>query len=180
MNLSDLRELFEQARKLVNHSEFVVVGSLSILGVARGSVPARMLMSIDVDCFTRQDPPRVFELKDALGQGSAFEATHGYYLDPISPKVPTLPEQWESRLVRVPLDERIVAYFLDPNDAAISKYARGDPRDREWIRAGLAAELLSASIIENRFSHTDFLDAAERERARKAFAEDRAALSGDG
>jgi hypothetical protein len=177
MQLSDLRELFEQARKLVNHSEFVVVGSLSILGTVRGSeAPARMLMSIDVDCFTRNDPPRIFELTDALGEGSAFEATHGFYLDPISPKVPTLPEQWEARLVRVPLDERIVAYFLDPNDAAISKYARGDPRDREWIRAGLAAGLLSASIIETRFSQTDFLDSAERERARKAIAEDRAGI----
>jgi hypothetical protein len=177
MQLSDLRELFEQARKLVDHSEFVVVGSLSILGVVRGGdAPARMLMSIDVDCFTRQDPPRIFELKDALGEGSAFEATHGYYLDPISPKVPTLPEQWEARLVRVPLDERIVAYFLDPNDAAISKYARGDPRDREWIQAGLTAGLLSTSIIESRFSQTDFLDNAERDRARSAFAEDRAGI----
>lgn len=177
MQLSDLRELFEQARKLVNHTEFVVVGSLSILGVVRGgNAPARMLMSIDVDCFTRQDPPRIFELQDALGEGSAFEATHGFYLDPISPKVPTLPEQWETRLVRVPLDDRIVAYFLDPNDAAISKYARGEPRDRAWIQAGLAAGLLSAPIIESRFSETDFLDAAERERAALALAEDRGQL----
>ena len=177
MQLSVLRELFEQARKLVNHCDFVVVGSLSILGAVRGGeVPARMLMSIDVDCFTRNDPPRIFELKEALGEGSAFEATHGFYLDPISPKVPTLPEQWEARLVRVPLDERIVAYFLDPNDAAISKYARGDPRDREWIQAGLSAGLLSASIIESRFSRTEFLDSGERERARSAFAEDRAGI----
>ncbi|MBM3391107.1 MAG: hypothetical protein FJY34_03920 [Betaproteobacteria bacterium] len=35
-----------------------------------------------------------------------------------------------------PLAGGIVAGFLDPNDAAVSKYARGEPRDREWIRAG--------------------------------------------
>jgi hypothetical protein len=174
MELSDLRVLFAAARKLTQHDEFVVVGSLSILGVvARGEIPARMLISIDVDCFTRRDPGRVFELEPALGAGSAFEATHGFYLDPISPAVPTLPAQWEHRLLRVELGDGIVAFFLDPNDAAVSKYARGEPRDREWLRAGLRAGLLSAPIIASRFRDTDFLDAAERERAGRALAEDR-------
>ena len=175
VELSDLQELFEQARKLTNHTEFVVVGSLSILGVVQGSnVPARMLMSIDVDCFTRNDPGRIFELNEALGEGSAFEASHGFYLDPISPDVPTLPENWKYRLIRVPLDKRIFVSFLDPNDAAVSKYSRCEPRDREWIRSGLAAGLLSVPIIESRFRDTAFLDAAERDRAFGALAEDQA------
>jgi len=45
MELSDLQKLFNEARKLTNHSEFVVVGSLSILGVVQGrDVPARMVL----------------------------------------------------------------------------------------------------------------------------------------
>jgi hypothetical protein len=36
----------------------------------------------------------------ALGQGSPFEAEHGYYLDPVSPHVATLPAGWSERLVR--------------------------------------------------------------------------------
>lgn len=175
MELTDLHKLFAQANKLIGHSEFVIIGSLSILGVVGGSkAPPRMRMSIDVDCFTRQEPQRIFELQQALGQGSPFEAKHGFYLDPMSPKVPTLPEQWESRLVCVPLDDGIVVFFLDLNDAAVSKYTRGEPRDREWIQAGLAAALLSAPIIESRFRQTDFFDADEHERAIKALLEDRA------
>jgi uncharacterized nucleotidyltransferase DUF6036 len=174
MDLSNLQELFEQARKLTHHTEFVVVGSLSILGIVQGKeIPARMLMSIDVDCFTPQDPDRIFDLAQTLGEGSPFEAAHGYYLDPISPKVPTLPSQWEYRLVRVPFDNGIVVSFLEPNDAAVSKYARGEPRDREWIQAGLAAGLLSAPIIDSRFRQTDFIDDEERARALNAFIEDR-------
>jgi hypothetical protein len=88
-----------------------------------------------------------------------------------------LPEQWEYRLVRVELEGQIVVFFLDPNDAAVSKYARCDVRDRQWIRAGLEAGLLSAPIIESRFRQTPFFDDAERERAYKALAEDRAAAS---
>jgi hypothetical protein len=37
-----------------------------------------MLMSIDVDCYTRQDPECIFELNATLGQGGAFEAAHGF------------------------------------------------------------------------------------------------------
>ena len=174
MELSNLQTLFEEARKLSGHSEFVVMGSLCALGIAAGSgVPPRMLLSIDVDCYTRQDPPRIFELRQALGEGSSFEAAHGYFLDPISPNLPTLPAQWEFRLVRVPLGRELTVFFLDPNDAAVSKYARGEPRDREWLQAGLTAGLLSAPIIESRFRDTVFLDDEERRRALDAFESDR-------
>jgi hypothetical protein len=177
VELGDLQTLFEEARRLTGEAEFVVVGSLSILGIMPASqVPTRMLMSIDVDCFSRQDPERVFELQRALGAGSPFEARHGFYLDPISPRVPTLPEQWEYRLIRVALEHGIVVFFLEPNDAAVSKYARCEPRDREWIRAGLLAGLLSAPVIESRFRQTEFFDTRERDRALRAFAEDRAQL----
>lgn len=175
MDLSNLERLFEEARRLTGLSEFVVVGSLSALGVARGGrVPVRMLVSIDVDCFTREDPGRIFELQKALGEGSAFETAHGYYLDPISPNLPTLPSQWEFRLIRIPLKNDLTVFFLDPNDAAVSKYARGEPRDREWIQAGLSAGLLSAPVIESRMRDTTFLDDKERQIALSAFAEDKA------
>ncbi|OGA03215.1 MAG: hypothetical protein A3I00_08885 [Betaproteobacteria bacterium RIFCSPLOWO2_02_FULL_64_12] len=174
MDLSKLQALFGEARKLTGHSEFVVVGSLSALGVVpSGKVPPRMLLSIDVDCYTRNDPGRIFDLQRELGEGSAFEAAHGYYLDPISPNLPTLPRGWEFRLVRVPLEDGVTVFFLDPNDAAVSKYARCEPRDREWLQAGLAAGLLSAPIIESRLRDTEFLDGGEQRRALDAFAEDR-------
>jgi hypothetical protein len=180
MELSHLQVLFSEAKRLIRHEEFVVVGSLCVLGILHrpAEIPARMLMSIDVDCYTRSDPGRIFELGQALGQGSRFEAERGYYLDPISPQLPTLPQQWEYRLVRVALEDGIVVHFLDPNDAAVSKYARCDARDREWIRAGLGAGLLSAPVIESRFRQTTFFDEAERQRAHQALAEDRAAAFG--
>ena len=174
MELGDLQALFDEASKLTKHTEFVVVGSLSILGIVQGNeIPARMLMSIDVDCYTRRDPARIFELQQSLGEGSPFEASHGFFLDPISPDVLTLPTQWEFRLVRVPLTNDIVVFFLDPNDAAVSKYARSESRDREWIRAGLLAGLLSAPLIASRFRQTAFFDEEERDRAFRAFEEDR-------
>jgi len=168
----DLGRLFAAARKLSGETDYVVFGSLSALGYA-GKVPPRMAMSVDVDAYGKNDPAGIFELAQDLGQGSPFEIEHGYYLDPISPRVATLPARWEERLVRIELEPGLAAWFLEPNDAAVSKYARMEPRDREWIRAGLQTGILSLPIIEARFAQTAFLDAAESARARKASDEDR-------
>ena len=176
MKREDLRRLFARARALSGEGDYVVLGSLSALGYA-GEVPARMAISLDVDAYGKSDPGRIFELAPALGQGSPFEAEHGYYLDPISPHVATLPQGWQERLVRIELELGLAAWFLEPNDAAVSKYARMEPRDREWIRAGLRAGILSLPILDARFARTAFLDPPESARARKALEEDRAWLA---
>jgi len=168
----DLRRLFARARDLCGETDYVVLGSLAVLGWA-GEVPSRMAASLDVDAFTRSDPGRVFDLAPALGQGSPFEAEFGYYLDPISPRVATLPAGWPDRLTRIELEADLAAWFLEPNDAAVSKYARMEPRDREWIRPGLRAGVLSLAIVDARFARTTFLDADESARARQALEEDR-------
>jgi len=168
----DLARLFARAHDLCGETDYVVLGSLAVLGCA-GEVPPRMAASIDVDAYCRNDPARVFDLAPSLGQGSPFEREHGYYLDPVSPEVATLPAGWEDRLTRIQLEPTVAAWFLEPNDVAVSKYARMEPRDREWIRPGLRAGVLSLAILDARFAATVFLDAAESARAREAFAEDR-------
>jgi hypothetical protein len=168
----DLGRLFARARDLCGETDYVVFGSLAVLGYA-GEVPPRMAASIDVDAYSRTDPDRIFDLRPALGQGSPFEAEFGYYLDPISPRVATLPEGWPDRLTRIELAPDLAAWFLEPNDAAVSKYARMEPRDREWIRPGLRTGVLSVAILDARFARTNFLDARESSRAREALEEDR-------
>lgn len=172
MKRGDLRLLFARARDLCGHTDYVVLGSLAVLGYS-GTVPRRMAASLDVDAFTKADPGPIFDLAAELGQGSPFDAEHGYYLDPISPSVATLPDGWESRLNPVALDPGLVSWFLEVNDTAVSKYARMEPRDREWIRPGLSAGILSLDTVEERFAVTSFLDATESLRAREALEEDR-------
>ena len=52
------------------------------------------------------------------------------------------------------------------------KSARGEPKDRAWIREGLAASILSSAMLRHRFASTPFLDQAEHDRAKAALAED--------
>src|SRR5207344_3077454 len=98
----DLARLFTRARELIGETDYVVFGSLAVLGHA-GQVPPRMAASLDVDAYSKSDPARIFDLAAALGQGSPFESEHGYYLDPISPSVATLPRGWQERLTRIQL-----------------------------------------------------------------------------
>ena len=172
MRREDLARLFARCRELIGETDYVVFGSLAVLGYA-GEVPSRMAASIDVDAYSKSDPARIFDLSATLGQGSPFELEHGYYLDPIAPEIATLPAGWEARLTRIQLSVDVAAWFLEPHDAAVSKYARMEPRDREWIRPGLRAKILSLPTLDARFSRTVFIDARESARARGALEEDR-------
>lgn len=171
MNLDALFTLLAAARAACGHSEYVVIGSLSILGMEEVStIPAGMTMSIDADCYTRSDPGRIHDLKPLLGEGSAFHKAHGYYLDPVSPRLPTLPDGWQQRLVRAERSA-VVAWFLEPNDAAVSKLARGEPRDLRWVRAGAEAGLVSLPLVRLRMRDTTFLDDAEQSAATRRLDE---------
>lgn len=168
MNLQALFQLLQAAHALCGHREYVVVGSLSVLGLAQvTAIPADMTMSIDADCCTLADPGRVFGLQAKLGEGSPYHRSHGIYLDPVSPKLPTLPEGWEQRLIRIQQGE-VTAAFLDPNDAAVSKLARGEPRDLRWVRAGVKSGIVSLAAVRLRMRSTAFLDTQEQQVALQA------------
>jgi hypothetical protein len=167
-----LFKLFDQACRLTGHTDFVVIGSLSILGTQdEDELPADMSMSIDVDAYTQADPGRIQDLSAALGEGSAFHRDHGYYLDPVSPSLASLPEGWQARMTCL-ANGRVNLWFLDPDDAAVSKYARGAPNDLRWIRAGIAAGLISLPKVKARVSTTVFLDAEEAALAKRQLAKD--------
>lgn len=167
MKLKSLLSLLEQARSVLGHTEYVVIGSLSILALEEFTqIPPEMSMSIDVDAYTRKDPDRIFDLMPLLGEDSAFHRDHGIFLDAVSPHVATLPEGWEARMLKVEHDGLLV-WFLDPNDAAVSKLARLQENDVRWVLEGVRAGLVSVPMVRARFKTASFLDAAEAQRAQE-------------
>jgi len=171
MNRADIGRLLTEAKHLIKHPDYVIIGSLSVLG-ASAYPPDSMTISVDVDLYPRSDPGRASDLISSLGLGSEFEKMHGYYADAVSPMLPTLPDGWDERLIPVNFDSGVTAWFLDANDAAISKYVRSEDRDLEWIRAGLAAGLLSMATIEYRMRETS-METDERIRAKQSIENDR-------
>jgi len=163
MNTATLMRLLVAAQALCGHRDYVVIGSLSVLGMAQvEAVPLDMTLSIDADCYTLADPPRIFDLSAQLGEGSPYHQQHGVYLDPVSPHLPTLPQGWAQRLILIE-QPPVVAHCLEANDAAISKLARGEPRDLRWVCAGLRASLIAMPTLRLRARQTTFLDEAEQQ-----------------
>lgn len=173
MNLEQIGRLLKEAKNITKHDEYVIIGSLSILGY-EPHPPQQMIMSIDVDMYIKNDPSRTSDLHEKLGQGSEFENTNGYYADPVSPKLASLPEGWQNRLIEYHFGD-VKAFFLDPDDAAVSKYVRGDERDLRWIHAGLEAGILKIKTIEQRIGSAPTLD-GELEAARERISQDKKSL----
>ena len=173
MILDHLFKMFAVARDLTGHSDYVVVGSLSVLGLGDDNpIPADMTVSNDIDCFTKADPERILDVQAALGADSPFHVKNGYYLDPVSPSLPSLPEGWEDRMNMIERDG-IRVWFLEPNDAAMSKYARGERRDQRWIRSGAVNGLVSLPTVNARLKDTLFVDAEEERAVRTRIEADR-------
>jgi len=176
MNVESLFDLLGEARRLCGHSDYVVIGSLSVLGMSEvTAVPADMTVSIDADCYTMADPGRALDLQASLGEGSAWHVAHGIYLDPVNPHLPTLPAQWQSRLIPLARDG-VVAHFLEPHDAAVSKLARGEARDFRWVLAGARANILALPTVAMRMKSTTFLDSEEQHAALSMLDKIRASL----
>lgn len=174
MKRACLFQLFDQAHRLTGHTDFVVIGSLSILGTQdEDELPCDMSMSIDVDAYTLADPGLILGLSASLGEGSDFHRAHGYYLDPVSPSLASLPDGWQARMNRL-ANGAVNLWFLDPDDAAVSRYARSQANDLRWIRAGIVAGLVSLPRIKARLSSTGFIDAEEAARVQRHLAEDQA------
>jgi hypothetical protein len=175
MNIAQLDRLFSEVSKKHHAKSFVVIGSLSVLGlINERPIPESMTVSAEVDAYPESDPDLAFEIADGFGLGSDFEQEHGYYFDAVSPRLPTLPRGWEQRLIPYQLPGGTLLKFLEPHDAAIAKYARGEPKDLQWIRAGIDASILSVATLEYRFRETVFEEDDERERVREALAHEAA------
>ena len=183
MNIDALFALLAEAKKLCGHKDYVVIGSLSVLGMSEvAAIPANMTLSIGADCFIQDlqaDPGRALDLQAALGEGSPWHLAHGIYLDPVNPHLPTLPDQWQSRLIPI-ARSGVVAHFLEPHDAAVSKLARGEPRDLRWVLAGARGNIIALATVALRMKSTNFLDEVEERSTRARLEEARSALLGVG
>lgn len=179
MRRKQIQIALEAAAKLSNHQEFVIAGSLSVLGYV-DTPPEMMSLSIDIDFFPLRDPGRAAEIAAELGEDSDFHERNGYYLDPISPELPVLPKGWRERLVYRPLGS-ITACFLDVNDTAISKYARSAENDFRWLDAGHEAKILDIETIAARARFdTDYPTDEDKHNIQNGIEAHRAAIRNDG
>ena len=93
---ANLDHILRSARTVTGLDRFVLIGSAAILAWET-LVPPQMLMTREADLFAYEadDPDRVADGVDAaIGQGSAFDATFGYYCDGVGEQTAIMPVDW--------------------------------------------------------------------------------------
>ena len=131
MTREELEHLIRASAAVTDQYEFVIVGSQSILG-AIPRPDAVFTMSAEADIYPLAAPELAEKIDGALGEGSRFHETYGYYAQGVGPDTAVLPEGWLQRVHRVQTaatDGR-VGYCLDVVDLFLSKAAAGRDKDR--------------------------------------------------
>ena len=147
MKREQLDHLIAAASAIVGDDEIVVVGSQAVLGEFPDA-PEALLVSMEADVYPRGNPDRAIEIDGAIGEGSQFHETYGYYAHGVGPETPKAPAGWEDRLVEtvVPgLNKRrdpVRAWCLSAHDLVLAKLAAGRPHDLAFVEEALRRGLV--------------------------------------
>jgi hypothetical protein len=141
----ELEHIIRAAAQVTNQYEFIIIGSQSILG-AVPNAPPECLMSMEVDIYPRDAEELADIIEGAMGEGSQFHETYGYYAQGVGPKTAVLPQGWELRLVRVQSEATNgrAGFCLDPTDLFLAKAAAYRDKDRAFNRVLLSRGYVQA------------------------------------
>lgn len=152
MRREDFEHVIAAAANITGEDDFVVIGSQAILG-SHPAAPDAMLRSLEVDLYPLRSPKRADAIDGALGDGSQFHRTFGYYAHGVGPETAKAPTGWERRLVKAAVPARVgsrrspVAWCLEVHDLVLSKCAAGRERDWEFAADALGAGLVQGDVL---------------------------------
>lgn len=155
MRRSDLEHLIRAAGHIAGERELVIIGSQSILGQFPDA-PIALLSSMEADLYPLSRPELADKVDGAIGAGSMFHQTHGYYAQGLGPDTATLPAGWKKRLVRIENKNTggCVGFCLEAHDLAISKYVAGREKDREFTRELARQGMTEKKVLAERLAAT--------------------------
>lgn len=167
MTREQLEHIVRASASITGQYEFVIVGSQSILG-AIPRPPAEFTASDEADIYPMNAPELADAIEGAIGEGSQFHGTYGYYAQGVSPETAYLPAGWQTRVHRVqgPGTDGRVAFCLDVCDLFLSKAAAGRDKDREFCTALLVHKFVTANEALERTAAMP-LDAPAQDRLRR-------------
>jgi len=133
MKRQDLEHIIRAAAEITDEYEFVIVGSQSILG-GIPYPPAVFTVSSEADIYPLNAFEKADQIDAAIGEGSAFHDTHGYYAQGVGPETACLPEGWLDRVERIQNQgtNGRVAYCLGVLDLFMAKAVADRDKDRDF------------------------------------------------
>jgi hypothetical protein len=166
MRRSDVAHILRAARALTNEREFVVVGSQAAhAGIA--ALPDAMQQSGELDLYPLRRPELADVIEGAIGEGSQFHETFGYYAQAVGPDTAKLPRSWRQRALRIanPATEGAIGIAPEIHDICASKLIAMREKDFEFTQAAINAGLVTPSVLLERLAEVDDVPQVLRERA---------------
>jgi hypothetical protein len=153
MRREQLEHVIRACADIADDEDIVVIGSQAVLG-QYPNAPATLLVSIDADVYPRAHPERVDVIDGAIGEGSPFQATFGYYAHGVGPETVTAPEGWEQRLVAVSNENtrRARGWCLEVHDLVLSKCVASREKDWSFAEEALRHDLVDPRELERRLA----------------------------
>lgn len=170
MRRVELEHVLRAASRALEEPDLLVVGSASILG----TFPEKMLPlaatrsdEADLASFDDDDGAKATQLDGAIGELSPFHQTNGYYGQGVGITTAKLSPGWRDRLVLYRNRNTTPArgWCLERHDCVASKLAAFREKDREFAEALIAAGLVDARVVRERFAQIEHLDPRLRARA---------------
>lgn len=163
MHKADLEHIIRAASAITNQYEIIVVGSQSILGSV-DSPPAECLTSIEADLIVPGDEKLSDLIDGAIGEGSPFETSFGYYAQGVDSATCVLPEGWRNRLVRLQSQntDGKVGYCLEVTDLFLAKCAANREKDRVFNLALLQHNIVDSELARTRVKSMPLDDAGKQ------------------
>ena len=148
MTRKELEHIIRASGEVTNQYEFVIVGSQAILGAVPNPEDV-FTMSAEAGIYPLLAPELADKIEGALGEGSQFHETFGYYAQGVGPETAVLPAAWMTRVHRVQngaTNDR-VGYCLDVVDLFMSKAAAARDKDRDYCMALLQHAYVKPSQV---------------------------------
>jgi hypothetical protein len=160
----DLEHVIRASADIAMDDEIIVIGSQAILGQFPDA-PPELTISNEADVYPKNHPERWEVIDGAIGEGSPFHETFGYYAQGVEEGTATLPAGWQERLVVVqnPNTRGAKGMCLEVHDLVVSKYVAGREKDRRFVRAAAAHRLVDRATLLERLERTAI---DEEQRAR--------------
>jgi hypothetical protein len=133
MTREQLEHIIRASGVITDQYEFVILGSQAILG-AIPNPPAFFTMSAEADIYPLNVPALADEIDGAIGEGSEFHHSKGFYAQGVGPETATLPSGWMDRVHKIQNanTDLKIGLCLSIVDLFMSKAWAGRDKDREF------------------------------------------------
>lgn len=164
MTRAQLEHVIRAAAAIAQSDTIVVIGSQAILG-RHPDAPKELTVSMEADVYPDDKPEAWNVIDGAIGEGSPFHETFGYYAQGVGPETAILAKGWRDRLVRVESEATrgAVGLCLSPVDLALSKCAANREKDRVFVQQMLAHGLVDRAELVRLLAD---LPVSDQERSR--------------